>query len=436
MTEPRVFLDGKVTLFPGDCLVMLKEIPDGSVDAVVTDPPAGIAFMGREWDKDKGGRNDWIAWMSDVAAQCLRVIKPGGHALVWALPRTSHWTATAWEDAGWDVRDRCIHIFGSGFPKSMDISKQLDKAAGAEGGYGAKKPNVHSRGDHVLNEGWRRPWMDDAAAVDKSGREYLPSTEAARQWQGWGTALKPAAEDWWLLRKPLIGTVAQNVLTHGVGGLNVNGCRVEGIIDSGWSKTGSKASENVAMSGRNYAREPKPDATMGRYPANVTHDGSDEVLAGFPETGISTLGVRHPNGSMGYHGGASGLPGVVSGYVDSGSAARFFYCAKGSSDDRVGSKHPTVKNLDLMQWLIRLVTPRGGTVLDCFAGTGTTGETAWREGMKAILIEREPEYQADIARRMELAVQPTKRAAVAKTKNKLDNPNELPLFSTEKEKPL
>jgi DNA modification methylase len=122
---------------------------------------------------------------------------------------------------------------------------------------------------------------------------------------------------------------------------------------------------------------------------------------------------------------------VVSGYVDSGSAARFFYCAKGSSDDRVGSKHPTVKNLDLMQWLIRLVTPRGGTVLDCFAGSGTTGEAAWREGMKAILIEREPEYQADIARRMELAVQPTKRAAVAKTKNNLDRPEDLPLFGGE-----
>jgi hypothetical protein len=385
--------------------------------------------------------------MSDVAAQCLRVIKPGGHALVWALPRTSHWTATAWEDAGWDVRDRVIHIFGSGFPKSHNISVAIDKAAGVERGSTPdfrNGPNTKPTKGDKYSGGY-----DGQINVDQG-----PTTEAAKQWDGWGTALKPAAEDWWLLRKPLIGTVAQNVLTHGVGGLNIDACRVEtsdtlggGMVSmgrpkwsEGWDRPWMHDPEVTERKKGESADKVAKAEALGRYPANVTHDGSEEVLAGFPSEAGAAAPV-HKRGSDKFRHSYGTFAGNVDEkgstfQGDSGSASRFFYCAKGSSDDRVGSKHPTVKNLDLMQWLIRLVTPRGGTVLDCFAGSGTTGEAAWREGMKAILIEREPEYQADIARRMELAVQPTKRAAVAKTKNKLDNPNELPLFSTEKEKPL
>src|SRR3990167_1434592 len=158
-----------VRLLTGDCVEVMRGMDAESVDAIVTDPPAGIAFMGKSWDRAHGGRDGWIVGMAAIAAECLRVAKPGSHALVWAIPRTSHWTATAWEDGGWEVRDRLAHIFGSGFPKSHNPD-----------------------GKH----------------------------------EGWGTALKPAVEDWWLLRKPLIGTVAQNVKAHGTGALNVDGCRV------------------------------------------------------------------------------------------------------------------------------------------------------------------------------------------------------------------
>jgi len=192
----------KIELMQGDCLEVMKGLADNSVDAIVTDPPAGIGFMSKEWDHDKGGREHWIAWMAEIAAECKRVLKPGGHALVWAIPRTSHWTATAWENAGLEVRDRIAHVFGSGFPKSLDISKALDKVAG--------KLGTQSQGANYAG--------GDYAPRDKTmrsdyGYKYTPATEAAAQWQGWGTALKPAMEDWWLLRKPISEkTVAANVL--------------------------------------------------------------------------------------------------------------------------------------------------------------------------------------------------------------------------------
>lgn len=254
---------------------------------------------------------------------------------------------------------------------------------------------------------------------------------------GMGTALKPAMELIAVARKPLIGTVAANVLQHGTGALNIDECRVgtdwSDRPDS-WKRSGHSAKPNankIAAPAGNGIR--CHDA--GRWPANLVHDGSEEVLEAFPETSVSSggSGVASQKTALGGHvyGKYSGatLGQNAGGLGDAGSAARFFYTAKADADDRLGSKHPTVKPVDLMQWLVRLVTPKGGVVLDPFAGTGTTGEAAWREGMRAVLIEREAEYQADIARRMELAVQPTKRAAVAKTKNKLDNPEDLPLFA-------
>jgi len=212
----------------GDCLEVLSTLPEDSIDAIVTDPPAGIAFMGKEWDKDKGGRDAWIAWMSQVASECLRVIKPGGHALVWALPRTSHWTGMAWEEAGWGPRDKISHVFGSGFPKSLDISKALDKMAGAERDIIGVAKRSNAKG-HVTNYSkWDRPEEYDITA---------PATPAAKQWAGWGSAIKPSHEDWWLFRKPLEeATIAANVLRWGTGGLNIDGCR---ISTNGEHPTGS-----------------------------------------------------------------------------------------------------------------------------------------------------------------------------------------------------
>jgi hypothetical protein len=205
------------TVLEGDCITLMQALPDACVDAVVTDPPAGIAFMSKGWDHDRGGRAQWIAWLAERMAEALRVLKPGGHALVWALPRTSHWTGTALEDAGFEVRDRVAHVVGSGFPKSVNVSKAIDKLAGAEReviGPGAR----HGGGLNLIyGEG-----MGDGAKPPITA----PATEDAKRWDGWGTALKPAVEDWWLVRKPIRGSIARNVLEYGTGALNIDGCRV------------------------------------------------------------------------------------------------------------------------------------------------------------------------------------------------------------------
>jgi site-specific DNA-methyltransferase (adenine-specific) len=384
----------KFELHQGDCLDVLKTLADCSVDAIVTDPPAGIAFMNREWDRDKGGKADWIQWMQSVADQCLRVIKPGGHALVWAIPRTSHWTGTAWEDAGWQPRDKIYHIFGSGFPKSLDISKAIDKAAGAERGDEQPHPTNSCKGGKWCN----------CSALDATGRFSptkhpsitAPATEAAKQWDGWGTALKPAAEEWWLFRKPLIGTVAANVLEHGTGGLNIGACRVgtEEIKTQGGDKFPGVYGTFAAC----------PESThVGRWPANFIHDGSEEVLALFPDADGSGSARTLNRGQRDDGWGMADEPGLLRD-AGTGSAARFFYCAKASRDDRdeglpmdQHSSHPTVKPTDLMRYLCRLITPPNGIVLDPFTGSGSTGKAAMAEGFRFIGIEREAEY-IEIAR--------------------------------------
>jgi site-specific DNA-methyltransferase (adenine-specific) len=423
----------KFKLHHGDCLDVLKTLADCSVDAIVTDPPAGIAFMGKEWDRDKGGKAEWIQWMQSVADQCLRVIKPGGHALVWAIPRTSHWTGTAWEDAGWQPRDKIYHVFGSGFPKSLDVSKAIDKAAGAE----REKIPV---GDPVkrmipgADQDKTGSWIKD------NGREYqpgieTPATEAAKQWEGWGTALKPAAEEWWLFRKPLIGTVAANVLEHGTGGLNIDACRVEANGDKlgggristtteGWDRPWKHDSEAIeACKARGDEAVAKAEQ-LGRFPANFLHDNSEEVLALFPDSDGSGSARTLNRGQRDDGWGMADEPGLLRD-AGSGSAARFFYCAKASRDDRdegcgafelkaagglsgrndgsLGSitqsrnPHPTVKPTDLMRYLCRLITPPNGIVLDPFMGSGSTGKAAMAEGFRFVGIEREAEY-IEIAR--------------------------------------
>lgn len=416
----QTFLDGRVTLHCSDCLDVLATLPESSVDSVVCDPPyhlvsivkrfgaknaakakvgktgayarASAGFMGKQWD---GGD---IAFRVELWAQVLRVLKPGGHLLAFSGTRTYHRMVCAIEDAGFDVRDQIGWAYGSGFPKS------------------------HNAGG------------------------------------GWGSALKPAWEPIVLARKQLIGTIAENVAEYGTGAINIDGCRVDTADNlSGGAYTGSQrhdGTKNWRYKNGGAGRSPLPGderegaalgmfqpgktaekefvQPIGRWPANIVHDGSEEVLAAFPDgcgqTGpeIRNRATPKTDGIYGQFGEMSrdGIPHDLP-----GSAARFFYTAKADAEDRLGSKHPTVKPLDLMQWLVRLVTPKGGTVLDPFAGTGTTGEAAWREGMNAILIEREEEYQADIARRMDLATNPTKRSAVAATKNNLDDPNSLPLFA-------
>jgi site-specific DNA-methyltransferase (adenine-specific) len=421
-------------LILGDCLEAMRGMEPNSVDAIVTDPPAGISFMGKEWDKDKGGRGQWIAWMTEIAAECLRVIKPGGHALVWALPRTSHWTATAWEDAGFEVRDRIAHVFGSGFPKSLDVSKAIDKAAGKE------------RERHLVpTKRGNLPEQAGPIALGATGMTDIsePITDAAKQWDGWGTALKPAMEDWWLLRKPLSEkTVAANVLKWGTGSINIDGCRVDA---EPWHRprkgTGSRkflttfaqdkwTKKNMANGANEYG------SNKGRWPANLIHDGSEEVLALFPEAGGGfgkrgkTVGNLQSPGS----GWGTKNTGEVVGFGDSGSAARFFYCAKASRAEREaglegmeaksaserngmsslpdlrmdheqarnGSRnhHPTVKPLALMRYLCRLITPPNGLILDPFMGSGSTGMAAKAEGFRFIGIEKEKEYVAIAERRI------------------------------------
>jgi DNA modification methylase len=410
----EAFLNGKVTLLRGDCLELLPTLEEGSIDSCVTDPPyhltsivkrfgsdnsapaqfgtdgvyarASKGFMGKQWD---GGD---IAFRPELWAEVLRVLKPGAHLLAFSGTRTYHRMACAIEDAGFEIRDQIGWAYGSGFPKSHDVSKGIDRAAGAEREIIGKNPTY-------------RKDQTDAPSFTLQRNPHLtaPATEVAVQWQGWGTALKPAWEPIVLARKPLSeSSIAANVLKHGTGGINVDGCRIAtNELKSGTHRRGK---DNVFEGGLEGSFH--YDGSKGRWPANLIHDGSEEVVRGFPDSDGQQGALRgtEPSGtfSMVTAGPLTRHPFEVRG--DSGSAARFFYTAKADSDDRLGSKHPTVKPVDLIRYLVRLVTPPNGTILDPFAGTGTTGEASFYEGFQAVLIEREEEYQADIVRRMGLCL--------------------------------
>ena len=452
----------------GDCLETLRTMPDNSVDSIVTDPPYGLSFMGRKWDYDVPSVEIW--------AECLRVLKPGGHLLAFAGTRTQHRMAVRIEDAGFEIRDMIAWVYGSGFPKSMDVSKAIDKMDAAEarrarqlrftewvratgltaseidritgtnmGGHyttAASQPAVatsehfeklrpHFGGDvpewveqlvderTVESENFkRRAVLAQGTAKLAQGRmnaetagsggfgygaEYnitAPATEAARQWQGWGTALKPALEPITVARKPLVGTVAANVLQHGTGALNIDGCRVPSDESQSRPRGSFPHSDDAWGNGRPNEISQSHDA--GRWPANLIHDGSEpaDLL---------------------------------------GEAARFFYCAKASRRDRdeglegfevkaaksyeggrivsadhpetaMGGEsvraniHPTVKPTELMRYLCRLVTPPGGIVLDPFMGSGSTGKAAMREGFRFIGCEMSPEYLKIARARIESAM--------------------------------
>lgn len=382
------FLNGKVRLHRGDCLEVLATLEPESVDSCVTDPPYHLTnntgtrspYPGQytpigQPKKPKGGfmGKQWdggdIAFNPLTWELVFRVLKPGAHLLAFSGTRTYHRMACAIEDAGFEIRDQIAWTYGSGFPKSHNIGNGL------------------------------------------------------------GTALKPAWEPIVLARKPLSEkSVAANVLKHGTGAINVDGCRVA-TTDKWEYPNGPGGCKSSEFHYQGRANTPAQSNSLGRFPANLIHDGSEEVLDGFPSEAGGGFGKRGGERNSEY-----GFGGTMQevGFGDSGSAARFFYTAKADADDRLGSKHPTVKPLDLMQYLVRLITPKGGVCLDPFAGTGTTAEAAFREGFHSLLIEREPEYQADIVKRMGLVLAgPEERRAA--TVEQLPH-TDLPMFALTDEK--
>lgn len=406
-------------LMLGDCLEKMREIPDGTVDSVVTDPPYGLSdhkpgdvvdcltawLKGEEYRPKKRGfmGRTWDSWVPgpEVWRGVFRVLKPGGHVVAFAGSRTHDLMSIALRLAGFECRDTVMWVYGSGFPKSMDVSKAIDKTAGAEReviGFDVKKAKRQTRA------------VDTAAYGDYAGNFgeiTAPATDDARQWQGWGTALKPAFEPALLFRKPLIGTVAENVLGHGAGALNIDACRVEGRERTDYGLANSTRSRKSTYGEPSASAD--FDASKGRWPANLIHDGSPEVVALFPDSagsGGSVPNVKVAGYGDGIGTGKSEYLGGERTKVDagSGSAARFFYCAKASKKDRgEGNIHPTVKPTDLMAYLVRLVTPPGGVVLDPFMGSGSTGKACVREGFGFIGIERDPKYFLIAAQRIQEA---------------------------------
>lgn len=439
--EKPFMLGEQVKLFNGDCIEELKKLPDCSVDSVVTDPPyhlttsaktniqtvantnASAGFMGMQWD---GGD---IAFRTEIWEQCLRVLKPGGHLLAFSGSRTYHRMACAIEDAGFEVRDQIMWVYSTGFPKSLDISKAIDKSLGAEREIvGHKRGTTTAQDNQSEYSGYRGGVgvKQTTAAVPIT----KPATVEAEKYDGFGTALKPSHEPIVLARKPLSHglTVAQNVLKYGTGGINIDGCRVgteqmTQTVGDGVVKLG-----NRSMAGGNTGRI-VVGVKNGRWPANFIHDGSDEVLELFPDSSGGAYPAKRGKSKIGaFQAGGEGNdnPAPARKMGDSGSAARFFYCAKANKRDRneglegrpkkksdtrseksAGlwhsmnapheNHHPTVKPTDLMRYLIRLVTPPSGTVLDPFMGSGSTGKAALLENKSFVGVEKQSDY-FDLAR--------------------------------------
>ena len=378
-------------LYHGDCLEELKKIPDNSVDSIVTDPPYGlsntkpqqVADVLKAWvtgdtvsvPAKKGGfmGKDWDSFVPPPAVweECMRVLKPGGHMAVFAGTRTQDLMGLSIRLAGFEIRDQLNWIYGTGFPKSMDVSKAIDKAAGAEREVLSERPAYGIGGKGILN----------GHSEGATAKVTAPATDEAKKWEGWGTALKPATEPIVLARKPLEGTVANNVLTYGTGGLNIDACRVGDDVRPKGASTGEVLSENGSMSGPNTART-VVGAVTGRFPANVLLD-------------------EHAAEAMDEQNGTSSFFPV------------FKYQAKAPKKERPviekedGTKvqHPTVKPVALMEWLVTLVTPANGVVLDPFAGSGTTLQAAINEGFDPIGVEQDVDYIQLINKRLDTTIE-------------------------------
>ena len=368
-------MNSSIKLLHGDCLEQMKGLGDNSVDAIVTDPPYGISFMAKKWDYDVPSVEVW--------KEAMRVLKPGGHALIACGTRTQHRMVCNIEDAGFEIRDVVSWIYGSGFPKSLNISKAIDKAAGAEREVVGKRIT----GAALQKTSKTGEFADGKHGGTQEINITAPATEAAKQWDGWGSALKPAVEFFTLCRKPLSeSTVAKNVLKWGTGGINIDGCRVG---TNGETPKGSGNKSTFQATGRNSGNETPP---QGRFPANLIHDGSQEVLDLFPETKSSSGKKQTPSRGTNAFGDYEGTNKIV-GHDDQGSAARFFYCAKASKKDRdEGNNHPTVKPTALMAYLCRLITPPQGIILDPYMGSGSTGKAAVKEGFSFVGCELDADY--------------------------------------------
>ena len=394
------YSDDMVTLYHGDNRDILASLPDASVDACVTDPPYELGFMGKGWD------GSGIAYDAALWSEVLRVLKPGGHLLAFGGTRTWHRLACAIEDASFEVRDSLAWMYGSGFPKSLDISKAIDKG---EGHWRGKAGEIASENGAMSGANYERTPKGD------------PITDAAKQWQGWGTALKPAFEPVVVARKPLIGTVAANVQAHGTGALNIDASRIgmsdddrENINGRTWVgrnqyRDGEEVFGDYATDGTD---QPMGAHRSGRWPANVILDESqaDELDR---QSGV-TSSRQAPRGTGEGETATYGSWGMADddtrGHDDRGGASRFFYTAKASTVERPrvdDLAHPTVKPLDLIRYLVRLVTPPGGTVLEPFAGSGTTAEACIVEGFKCIAIELTEEYLPLIVQRISKPIEVT-----------------------------
>ena len=394
--------DNRVTLLLGDCLTSLHKIPSDSVDSIVTDPPYGLNFMGKKWDYDIPSVEIW--------SECLRVLKPGGHMLAACGTRTQHRMVVNIENAGFEIRDVITHLYGQGFPKSQDISKAIDKAAGADRETIGVKPKTRSDNP---SSGSPKGGRSCGAIFDDEKSEMLltaPATEEAKQWSGWGSALKPACEFWTLCRKPLSeSTIANNVLKHGTGALNIDAGRI-GTEGSRTNASAPKAERNGFVKGFVGGTETVIH-DQGRFPSNLILDEEAGKLLD-EQSGVtkSTAPNKTDNRTVEKAGnslqlGKAGLHSPDNSYSDQGGASRFFYCAKSSKSDRGESNvHPTVKPIKLMEYLIKLITQPNGVVLDPFMGSGTTGIAAKKNGFRFIGMEMQTEYMAIAENRIKGAV--------------------------------
>ena len=409
-------------LLNGDCIEQMQKLIDEGVqvESVVTDPPYELGFMGKSWDASG------IAFDKKTWELAFQLLKPGGYLLAFSASRNYHRMAVAVEDAGFEIRDQIMWIYGSGFPKSLNIGKGVDKKQGND----REVVGTIERGsvEDAIAKGvgyTADPANQNNKAIFGYGTETV--TKGNSEWEGWGTALKPAHEPIVMARKPLEGTVVDNVLEHGVGGINIDGCRIDADSNakSRVRKAGSEFGQNSGWNDHQNV-DTVYDPSKGRFPANVMHDGSDVVVKGFPNAkGWSSQkhNTFNPYGGNALQSSETERDGFHKGYDDNGSAARFFYCPKTAKSERnqglfefddkqyshdgrkksienpyqrnksiSKNSHPTVKPVELMKYLCRLVTPKGGTVLDPFMGSGSTGMAAKDEGFDFIGIEREKEY--------------------------------------------
>ena len=381
LTKPGDIVEiGRHRLYCGDCIEVMRSLDECSVDAIVTDPPYGIGFMGKGWDSAVPSE-EW-------AAECLRVLKPGGHLIAFAACRTVHRLAVAVEDAGFEIRDQIAWLQWQGFPKSLDVSKAIDAFHGAE----RKVININSN-----LTGRTRPIGNPVRFTGEISDNSItaPATKEAKQWAGWGTALKPSQEPAILARKPLEGTVAENVLKWGVGGLNIDGCRMA-YGDPAWPGPGEKPTDEAGThrNGHGFKLTSKNDIRingahdLGRWPANIFH--CPKPSRGEREEGCESLPVSSRAQAVNRQEGSAGMQSPRAG--------------AGRTSGEVRNIHPTVKPIALMRWLVRLVTPPGATVLETFTGSGTTMLAAEREGVTCLGIEREPAYCDIIRARLSAAI--------------------------------